>query len=195
MKFSDSQDHSLLEVSVTFHPEAIRQALFGRQGCLLRLLRMTCFLGMLYLAMGWEMCSPRFFPELAFHPLPLLLAFLSLRCPMGLPMTLALVAGILLDGGTASPLGVHPLALLLSTGAVAILEKSPLFPQNPRGWHAAALAGGGAHFFYAAACLCLAGNGKDALWQLGAGTPLAALGYMPALACFLDALLGNMEEP
>ncbi|MGN0866441.1 MAG: hypothetical protein ACI4SG_02025 [Oligosphaeraceae bacterium] len=186
MKLADSQNHALLEVSVTLHPEAIRQSLTGRAGCLWGFLRMAGFLVLLYFFLGWELVAGRFFPELHLHPLPLLLAYLALRAPMGLPMILAWLAGVLLDCGMALPPGVHALALTLSTGGVAVLAISPLFPVNPRGWYAAALAGGAAHLLYALVEIALCGTWSRAPGALGMGTLLAAFGYSPTLSWILD---------
>ncbi len=186
MKLTDSQNHALLEVSVTLHPQAIRQSLTGRSGCLWGGLRKVGFLLLLYFFLGWELVAGRFFPELHLHPLPLCLAYLALRAPMGLPMLLAWGAGILWDGSVALPLGVHSLTLCLSTGTVAVLASHPLFPQNPRGWHAAALAGGTAHLLFALAEIALCGTWKQAPGALGMGTLLAAFGYLPALSWILD---------
>ncbi len=186
MKLADSQNHALVEVSVTLHPDAIRESLLGRSGCLWGFLRMAGFLVLLYFSLGWELVAGRFFPELFFHPLVLLLAYLALRCPMGIPMVLALLAGILWDCGAAVPLGVHPLALILSTGGVALLACGAFFPNPPRGWYAAALAGGTAHLLYALAELTLCGGWHQAPGILGMGTLLAAFGYLPALSWILD---------
>lgn len=186
-KLSDPKARSLVEVSITFHGQALSDALTSRSGCLWGLLRTVGFLALLYFALGWELTSQRYFPELAFHPAVLLLAYLALRGGLVLSMALALLTGILLDAGGACHLGIHPLPMVLAIGAVALLRNTPRFPQE-HSWYAAALAGATAHFLYSATVLLVPWNAtpRDILYQLGVGTLLAAFAYTPVLAFLLD---------
>lgn len=186
-KLSDPKARSLVEVSITLHGQAFSDALTSRSGCLWGLFRAAGFLALLYFALGWELTSPRYFPELAFHPAVLLVAYLALRGSLAVSLVLALLSGILLDAGAACHLGIHPLPMVLATGAVAILRNSPHFPQD-HSWHAAALAGAAAHFLYSATVLLVPWNAtpREVLCQLVVGTLLAAFAYTPALAFLLD---------
>ncbi len=195
-KLSDPHARSLVEVSITFHGQALSDALTSRSGCLWGLLRAAGFLALLYFALGWELTSPRYFPELAFHPAVLLLAYLALRGSLAVSLALAFLAGILLDAGGACHLGIHPLPMVLATGAVLLLRNAPHFPQD-RSWYAAALAGAAAHFLYSATVLLVPWNTspRDVLYQLGIGTLLAAFAYTPALAFLLDLAGAGGKTP
>ncbi len=186
-KVSDPNAHSLVEISITFHGQALSDALTSRSGCLWGLLRTAGFLALLYFALGWELTSHRFFPELALHPAILLLAYLALRGSLGISLTLALLTGILLDAGAACHPGIHTLPTVLATAAVILLRNATHFPKE-HSWYAAALAGATAHFLYAATLLLTAWNAtpQEILHQLVNGTLLAAFAFTPTLAFLLD---------
>ena len=61
---SNREKCSLVEVEVTFHPEAIREAFVGREGCLWKMMRMGVLILLFLLMLGGELVMPRFFPEL-----------------------------------------------------------------------------------------------------------------------------------
>jgi hypothetical protein len=186
-KVSDPNARSLVEISITFHGQALSDALTSRSGCLWGLLRAAGFLALLYFALGWELTSHRYFPELALHPAILLLAYLALRGSLGVSLTLALLTGFLLDAGAACHPGIHTLPVVLATAAVILLRNTPHFPKE-HSWYAAALAGATAHFLYAAVVLLVTWNAtpQEILYQLAIGTLLAAFAYTPTLAFLLD---------
>lgn len=191
-KISDPNARSLIEVEVTLHPGAIRDALTARTGCLWGMVWLAGYLALLYLSLGYELASHRFFPELGFHPVPLMLAYLALRGGMAVPMALSLVCGLLLDSGWRMPLGVNALILVLSTSAVALVSHEIKgFPWR-KGWLASALAGGLGNLIFT---LCrefvIWENLSRILLTVGVSTLLAAVAYMPAISATFDFVKGG----
>ncbi|MCQ2404257.1 MAG: hypothetical protein MJ202_11115 [Lentisphaeria bacterium] len=186
-RISDSQKNALVEVSLTIHPEAIREMLSSRNGWWLGVLRLAGFQALLYCALGMELALPRLFPELGLHPVVLLLAYLVMRKALIWPLLLSLFCGILLDAGFAVPLGFHPLLLSGALTGLVLLAK-PLRLINASPWREAALSGAVVTLIFSLGnwAFCGFADMQGALTTMGIGTLLAGLAYMPALVFLLD---------
>ena len=186
-RISDSQKNALVELSLTIHPEAIREMLSSRNGWWLGMLRLAGFLALLYCALGMELALPRLFPELGLHPVVLLLAYLVMRNALIWPLILALLCGILLDAGFTVPMGFHPLLLTGALTGLVLLAK-PLCLTNTAPWREAALSGAVVTLIFSLGIWAFSGfaDRQSALISMGIGTLLAGLAYMPVLVFLLD---------
>ena len=126
---SDPNARSLVEIDITFHPEAIRGSLASRTGCLGCTLRAAGFMLLFYLAIGFQLTLPRLFPELWLHPLVILLAYTACRTSLATPLILATIGGICLDAGLAKLPGPTSMLLIAIAGTLHGLARAPSWPQ------------------------------------------------------------------
>ncbi|MBR6471200.1 MAG: rod shape-determining protein MreD [Victivallales bacterium] len=138
---SNREKRSLVEVEVTLHPEVIREAFVGRDGCLWKMLRMAVMAFVFLLALGGELAMPRFFPEVPVRPLTVLVAYWACHLPLGFTLLVAWCSGFLLDAGSGLLPGWHVLGMGLTAGAVHALSHREEW-RELGGWGQAALAGG-----------------------------------------------------
>lgn len=143
LQFRDRQQQALVEVEITLHPAALRAALFGRGGLPGRLLRLGAMLVLLFLALGWQLRLPQYFPELHFAPLPLAIAWVTCRCGILYGLAAALPSALAAAAWSAMPAA----PVILSAGLAALLTDWLRFfcpPLRPAGWLPAALTGSAA---------------------------------------------------
>ena len=185
---------SLIEVEVTLHPEALREAFLGRDGLLWRALRVAVLAVAFLLALGTELALPRFFPELPFRPLLLVVAYLSLHVSLGVSLAIACCAGLLLDVGCGMLPGAHLLPFVFIVGVLQTLRSLPMWDALD-GWGRAVAAGALANFLMAIyeALFLSIGVPWETWWQTTLlegllGTVLTALAAAPALFFCLDCL-------
>ena len=199
--FTNHEKRSLVEVEVTFHPEALREALLGRGGALWKLLRGMALALAFLLALGVELAMPRHFPEVPVRPLLLMVAYMALHASLGVALAVALVAGWLLDAGGGLLPGAHLLPMVLVAGLLQLLRNLPSWDELG-GWVRAAVAGALATFLMTAYETLGMGVGTpwDVWWRTALregllGTALAGVAAAPALFFLLDWLrtLGTDE--
>lgn len=186
MKIRDRKSRALLEVSVTVHPEAIREMLIGRDGFLWRFARFAGFLALLYFSLGFELTSGKYFAELGFHPTVLLLAYLASRSSLVRSLCAAIICGAILDAGSAAPLGFNALLLTASTGVASLFHNVKREPGEGRFWITDALSGGCANALYVIILAAIRRSAMDEPRMMLVGISLAFLSYMPCLAFLLD---------
>ena len=198
---TNREKQSLLEVEVTLHPEAIREAFLGRDGLLWRALRLASLAVVFLLALGTELALPRFFPEVPIHPLLLMVAYLAIHASFGVALAIACCAGFLLDVGCGMLPGAHLLPFVLVAGLLQTLRDLPIW-DDLGGWGRAVAAGTVANFLMAIyeAIFQSVGVSWEVWWQTTLregllGTVLTALAAAPAFFFCLDCLrrLGTNE--
>ena len=189
--------NALIEVNITFHPEALREALSLRSGAAGRLLRMVSLCLFAYLAIGMQMVMPRFYPELRCNPAPLLVAYCALRSRGALlPSALALAAGLAMDAGA----GCRPGAIAIPMVAIAgLLHMVANFFRGWRlldRWGEAAVGGAIANGVFSLWTICLLADGmpwRHRLYLCAVdtlpGMLLAAVAYAPVAFFVADCLL------
>ena len=192
---SNREKRSLVELEITFHPEAIREAFVGREGCLWKMLRLGLMAFFFWLALGGELAMPRFFPELPVHPLTILVAYVACHLPMGYSFLIALCGGFLLDAGNGLLPGWHSLGMVLMAASVHALSHLEEWKELT-GWWQAAWAGGGGMFvmaFYETIVINYAMGwnslGWRFLYEVLLGTLLAVLAMGPILFFGMDCLM------
>ncbi|MBO4619603.1 MAG: rod shape-determining protein MreD [Victivallales bacterium] len=191
---TNREKQSLVEVEVTLHPEAIREAFLGRDGLLWRALRLAVLAVVFLLVLGTELAMPRFFPEVPVHPLLLMVAYLALHASFGVALAIACCAGFLLDVGCGMLPGAHLLPFVLVAGLLQTLREFPLW-DDLGGWGRAVAAGTVANFLMAIyeALFLSIGVSWETWWQTILregllGTFLAAIAAAPVLFFCLDCL-------
>ncbi len=196
-RISDPNARALVEVDVTLHPEALKAALTDRHGCLGTLLRSAAVTAMTYLALGFQLAIHQFYPELWLQPLTVMLTYLACRAPTPCALAAAFVAGIMLDGYYALPLGANTTAMVVAIGAVTLVNTHPMWPKH-NGGLTAILATTTSTLLFALANTLLIGGGLP--WQnrfailpqlLLTTAVLNAAALAPLLFFFLDKLDGN----
>ena len=197
LNLSDKNSHSLLEIEVTVHPEALRRLFSLRSGGIGPLVRHALLVLLAYLALGFQLALPRFLPELQANPLVLTVAFIALRSGGALlTASAALLAGLLLDVGLEMPLGGNAALLVAVAAAVHLCTRDGgLWPLH-HGWLSAALAGLLANALYTVGTLLFLTGGLPVGARLALlpdwvllGTVLTAVAYAPLLFATLDWLL------
>lgn len=181
VKISDPDAHALLEVEVTLHPEAIRQALFSRHGLMDRLLRGGIAVIALYLAAVLEMSLPQYWLELRMRPLPMAVAYVAVRFGMIRGGIAAMAGGIALSAWCGGSLPLNCLAMVAGACTPPLL-----FPELPplarKGWTGAAFCGG-------TATLAAALIQWLAALPMPPGEAMALLASQAALAAALNAVV------
>ena len=200
VKISDPNARSLVEIDITFHPEAIRGALASGSGCLGFALRATGFLLLFYLCIGFQLTLPRYLPELWLHPLVILLAYAACRSSLATTLALATLGGICLDAGLARLPGPSALLLIAIAATLHGLAKTPSWPRAHGGLQAILAAAYANLLFVLGNLLFLAGHlpWRTRLALLpaaaGLGTITNALAFAPVLFFCLDAI-SSLGQP
>jgi len=192
---------AFIEVDITFHPEALREALSLRNGAFGRLLRMLSLCLFAYLAIGLQIAMPRYFPELRCNPAPLLVAYCAVRSRGALlPAVLSVAVGLLLESSFGCPLGALAIPLVGIAAALNLASHEVVgrrWRWHPLGgWTTAALCGAFADGLYAFWTTLFLSAGipwrqrlllcaTDAL----PGMLLAAVAYAPIAFAIADCLL------
>lgn len=191
---TNREKRSLLEVEVTLHPEAIREACLGRDGCLLQTARLVLLALVFLLALGAELAMPRYFPEVPIRPLLMVVAYLSIHFSLGLALTMACCAGFLLDAGCGLLPGAHLPPFVLVVGVLQTLQNLPQW-EDLGGWGRAAMSGALANCLLAIyeALFLSIGVPWEVWWQTTLregllGTFLSAVATAPVLFFCLDCL-------
>lgn len=185
-KVSDKKSRALIEVDVTWHPGAIRDMLTAQDGFVRSGARLICFLVLMYLSVGYEITSGKYFPELGFHPAVLLLAHLAMTTSVGWTMAAAFVCGMLLSAGFAAPLWSYALLLTIVCGCVSSLSGKAEAAEKENTWGRCALCGACANGIFTVVNTLIAGNLRDFPEQVLLSTALAAVSYMPAISFLLN---------
>jgi hypothetical protein len=120
----DHSQRSLLEISLTFNPELLRDFFFRRQGIWKYVYFMLADSALLLLFCAKQIVLPHYFPEIPCYAAVLLLAYLSSRRPLAWALLLAIAGGILLDSGNFLPLGPSSLLLCLPVYLVFLQSRS-----------------------------------------------------------------------
>ena len=178
---------ALLDLEITFHPEALRKAFLGRGGLLWRFLRLAFGSAVLLLAVGAELAWPRFYSGLPIHPLWLVIAYLGCNSSLFLSMLAAWSAGFLICAGNGTVSITYIIAFMLATGLLRILRIMPCW-KNRGGWFRAVIAGAATTALIALyEALFLSFGLTWSAWgarlarELLLGTALAAFAAAPAL--------------
>ncbi len=146
-KITDPNAHALIEVEITLHPEALRQAITGRRGWIAGWLHALIILSALYFAIAFEVTLPRCWLELRFHPLPLVAAYIAWRYGITRGCIAALSAALAYSAWLTLQLPQQCIITILAAALPAIvLPALPLLRKC--GWRSAALIGAIASFVY-----------------------------------------------
>lgn len=193
-KITNREKHSLIEVEVTLHPEAIHEALVGRDGCLWKMMRLALLVVVSLLALGTELAMPRYYPEVPLRPLTLLIAYVACHSPMAGGLLVAWCGGFLLDAGNGMLPGCHVLQMVLMAVVANAMGRLPAW-EKMGGWAKAALVGGCGYFLavaYEALLMFFSPEwsilGRFLWRELLLGTALAAVSAGPALFFCMDCL-------
>ncbi len=125
---NDHRKRSLLEISIAFNPDLLREFFFTRQGIwrYIYILLADSMLMLLFCAL--QIVAPAYFPEIPCYSAVLLVAYLGCRRPLFWALALSFLGGILLDAGNFQPLGGSSLLFCLLTYLAYLLGRQ--FPQS-----------------------------------------------------------------
>ncbi|NLF92243.1 MAG: hypothetical protein GX564_00005 [Oligosphaeraceae bacterium] len=125
----DHSQRSLLEISLAFNPELLREFFFRRQGIWRYGYIVLADCALLLLCCAKQIVLPHYFPEIPCYAAVLLLAYLGSRRALAWSLLLAVAGGILLDSGNFLPLGPSSLLLCLLV-YLAFLQTGGSGPQK-----------------------------------------------------------------
>ena len=137
---ANRNQEALVDIEITWHPRALREAFLGRGGYLWRLLRTLLGVAFFLLMVGAELTWPRFFPDVPLHPLWLTIACVGCRSSLFVALLAAWSGGFFLDAGSGALPGAHIIPLMLAVCALRVLRVLPFWKARG-GWGRAMFAG------------------------------------------------------
>ena len=192
-KITDPNAHSLIEVEITLHPEALRQALIGRRGWAAGWLHAIIIIVALYFAIAFEITLPRYWLALHLHPLPLVTAYIACRYGSTRGGLAAVFAAICYAGYQALALP-HQCAIVILATLLPALLLGELPALRKCGWRSATFVGALASFIFCIGELCACLPMPTALFfrlfarEVCLAALLNAIVYAPVFYLILDFL-------